>query len=35
MTPGPQGTWSLPVPPGWEGSYYKYRCAFNLSLIHI
>ena len=30
MTPGPQGTWSLPVPPGWEGSYYKYRCALNI-----
>ena len=25
MNPGVQGTWSLSVPPGWEGSYYKYR----------
>lgn len=26
MTPGPQGTWSLPVPDTWYSTYYKYRC---------
>ena len=26
MKIGERGTWSLHVPPAWEGSYYKYRC---------
>ena len=29
MERGIKGTWSLPVPLEWEGTYYKYRCPYH------